>query len=117
MLRLVSDEDVHGDIVRGVWRHAPDLDLVRVQDAGLLGSPDTMILQWAAGENRVLITRDRNTLVGAAWARVAAAEPMPGVLALRPHAAIGEAIDDIILVARCYDAEDIRDQVVYIPLS
>jgi hypothetical protein len=117
MLRLVSDEDVHGDIVRGVWRHAPDLDLVRAQDVGLQSSPDTMILEWAAGENRVLISRDRNTLVGAAWARVMAGEAMPGVLALRPHASIGEAIDDIILVARCYDEEDIRDQVVYIPLS
>jgi predicted nuclease of predicted toxin-antitoxin system len=117
MLRLVSDEDVHGDIIRGLLRQAPDLDLIRTQDVGLRGSPDTTVLAWAAAENRVLITQDRKTLVGSAWVRVTAGEAMPGVLALRPHATIGEAIDDIILVARCYDEEDMRDQVIYIPLS
>ena len=35
MLRLLTDEDVHGDIVDGLRRRQPALDLVRVQDVGL----------------------------------------------------------------------------------
>ncbi len=33
MLRLASDADVHGELVRGLRRHSPEIDLVRVQDA------------------------------------------------------------------------------------
>ena len=37
MLRLLADENFHGDIVRGLLLRQPDLDLVRVQDVGLTG--------------------------------------------------------------------------------
>jgi hypothetical protein len=117
MLRLLSDEDVHGDIIRGLLRRLPGLDLVRVQDVNLQGSPDPVILEWAGRENLVLITEDVNTMVGFAHARVAAGEAMAGVLARRPNSPIGRVIDDIELVVQCYEEEDIRDQVVYVPLS
>ncbi len=35
MLRLLSDENFNGDIVRGLFLCLPDLDLQRVQDVGL----------------------------------------------------------------------------------
>jgi hypothetical protein len=40
MLRLVSDENFNGDIVRGLFRRHPGLELVRVQDVGLTQTPD-----------------------------------------------------------------------------
>ena len=40
MIRLASGENFDGDIVRGLLRRVPELDLVRVQDADLAGSPD-----------------------------------------------------------------------------
>ena len=36
MLRLAADENFNGDIVRGLLRRNPKLDIVRVQDVGLL---------------------------------------------------------------------------------
>ncbi len=48
MLRLVSDENFKGEIVRGLRRRLPDLDLVRVQDVGLREADDPPILSWAA---------------------------------------------------------------------
>ena len=116
MLRLMSDEDVHGDVVRGLLRDNPNLDLVRAQDVGKNHTPDPEVLEWAAGENRVVITQDRGTLVGSAWARVKDGRPMPGVLAIRPHATIGGAVEDILIVAECYSEEEMRDQVIYIPI-
>ena len=56
MLRLVSDEDVHDAIVRGLRRREPTLDIVRVVDVGLDHRPDPVILEWAASEERVLLT-------------------------------------------------------------
>jgi hypothetical protein len=117
MLRLVCDEHVHGGIFRGLRRRVPELDIVRVQDVGLAHTPDAQILEWAATEGRIIITRDVNTMIGSAWDRVGAGEPMPGVLALRERFAIGQAIADIHLVAECYTEEEMRDWgVVYIPL-
>lgn len=117
MLRLATDEDVHDDIIRGLRRREPALDVVRVVDVGLGHTPDPLILEWAAGEERVLITGDLNTMVGFAWGRVRSGLPMPGVLALKENVGIGRVIDDILLVAQCYTADEMKDWVVlYIPL-
>lgn len=116
MLRLLTDEDVHDDIIRGLRRREPTLDIVRVLDVGLNRTPDPDILQWAASQLRVLITGDLNTMVGSAWARVQAGQTMPGVLALLENKAIGRVIDDILLVALCYAPEEIDNQVLFIPL-
>jgi hypothetical protein len=39
-MKLASDENFDLDIVRGLLRILPDLDIVRVQDADLAGSPE-----------------------------------------------------------------------------
>jgi hypothetical protein len=112
MLRLASDADVHGDIIRGLRRRRPKIDLLRAQDALPQGTPDPAVLAWAAAENRILITNDRNTMVGFAYQRVAAEDPVPGLIVTTNHQSIGEAIDDILLIAECMSEEEIKEQVV-----
>jgi predicted nuclease of predicted toxin-antitoxin system len=112
MLRLASDADVHGDIIRGLRRRLPDIDLVRAQDALPEGVPDPKVLAWAAAENRILITNDRDTMIGFAYGRVAAGEPVPGLIVTTNEQSIGEAIEDILLIAEYIPEEGIRDQVV-----
>jgi len=58
VLRFVTDEDFTRAIVRGVLRARPDIDIVRVQDVGLRTQEDTVVLNWAATEGRVLLTQD-----------------------------------------------------------
>jgi predicted nuclease of predicted toxin-antitoxin system len=58
MLRLASDAEVHGAIIRGLRRRLTDIDLVRAQDALPDGTPDPDVLAWAAAENRILVTND-----------------------------------------------------------
>ena len=112
MLPLASDADVHGDIIRGLRRRRPGIDLVRVQDAPPEGTPDPEVLAWAASEGRVVITNDRNTMVGYARAGAVAGGPTPGLVVTAPSQAIGPAIDDILLVVECMTAGELRDQVV-----
>jgi hypothetical protein len=50
VLRLATDEDFNNRILRGLLRRRPELDIVRVQDAGLRGEDDAAVLEWAAGE-------------------------------------------------------------------
>ena len=112
MLRLASDADVHGDIIRGIRRRVPEIDLVRIQDVLPEGTPDFLVLSWAAAENRVLITNDRNTMVGLAYERQAAGIAVPGVIVTTNHQAIGSAIDDLLFIAENTSEEEMRDQVV-----
>jgi hypothetical protein len=112
MLRLASDADVHGDILRGLRRRFPEIDLLRVQDVLPEGTEDPEILSWAGAENRVLITNDRNTMVGFVYQRVAAGQPLPGVIVTTNEQSIGSAIDDILLIAEYMPEEEIRNQVV-----
>lgn len=116
MLRLASDADVNGAILRGLERRRPEVDLVRAQDVLPEGTSDPAILAWASAENRVLLTNDRNTMVGFAYQRVAAGEPVPGVIVTTNEQTVGSAINDILLIAEYMPEEEIRDQlVVFLP--
>ncbi len=90
--------------------------MVRVQDALPNGTPDPDVLAWAAAEGRVLITNDRNTMVGFAYQRATAGEPMPGLIATTNDQSIGSAIGDILLIAEFMPEDQIREQlVVFLP--
>jgi hypothetical protein len=116
MLRLAADENLNGDIVRGLLRRKPDLDIVRVQDVGLSGADDPAVLEWAAGEGRIVVTHDISTLAGYAFARVAAGLSMPGVFAVRSNGPVGLAIDDLLLLSDCSLDREWEGQVRFLPL-
>jgi Domain of unknown function (DUF5615) len=92
------------------------MDLVRVQDAGLSEADDSTVLEWAARENRVLLTHDVATMTRYAYERIRAGLPMPGVFELGRRIAIGEAIEDILLLAECSEEGEWEGQVRYLPL-
>ncbi len=79
MLRLLCDENFNGDIVRGLLRRLAQLDLVRVQDVGLMQTPDVDILEWATSQGRIFVTHDLSTVPSAAYQRIAEGKPMAGV--------------------------------------
>lgn len=112
MLPLASDADVHGDIIHGLRRRAPHIDLRRAQDSLPERTPDREVLAWAASENRVLITNDRNTMVGFAYERAAAGHAVPGLIVTSNDQSLGMAIADILLIAEYMPDEEIRNQVV-----
>ncbi len=115
MIRFASDEDFNGGITRALLRR--NVDVLRVQDAGLSGASDESVLQWAAEVGRVLITHDHATLVGLAYDRVRDSQPMAGVFAVAQSLNIGTVVEDLELIARCSEPEEWRDQVVYLPLK
>ena len=115
MLRLLSDEDVSGAIIRGLSRRVPELDIIGVRDVGLEHTFDPLILEWAAGQERILLTGDLGTMVGHAVDRVRSNLPMPGVLALLENAGIGRVLDNIVLAVECYSVDDVNNRIIYIP--
>ena len=116
MLRLISDENFNGDILRGLFRRCPDLDVVRIQDVGLDAASDPSILEWAAVEERIVLTHDRDTMPFFAYDRVKAAQPMPGVFLVSDVMPLGQAIDEILLAADCLPPEECKNLVRFFPL-
>jgi hypothetical protein len=116
MLRFAADENFNSDIVRGVRRRLATVDIVRIQDAGLLSGDDPTILEWAAESGRVLLTHDVATMTRYAYDRVREGKPMPGVFEVGRQVPIGIAIEDIVLLAECSFDGEWEGQVRYLPL-
>jgi hypothetical protein len=116
MLRLLADENFNGLILSGLLRRQPDLDIVRVQNVGLRGAEDPVILEWAAREDRVVFTHDAKTFTKHAYERVVAGHRMPGVFELARTLSIGRAVDEILLVALASHEGEWEGQVRYLPL-
>ncbi len=115
-LRFLADEDFDNDIVRGCLRRDPELDLVRVQDVNLSGRHDTLILEWASHEERILLTHDVSTMSSYAYTRVAQSLKMPGVFAVSQSLPTGRAIEAILLLAECSLDGEWEGQVLHLPL-
>lgn len=116
MVRLLSDENFNGEIVRGLLLRRPDLDLHRVQDVGLEAADDPAILEWAAANNRIVLTHDRATMPDFAYARVVRGQPMPGIFVVDDRMSVRQAIDEVLLVEVCSEQAEWVGLVVYLPL-
>jgi predicted nuclease of predicted toxin-antitoxin system len=116
VIKLLTDENFDGDILRGLIRRMPDLDVIRVQDIGLSQTPDHVILAWAAANQRVLLTHDMKTIPDFAYDRVRAGELMPGVFLVNDQMPKGQAIEQLLFAIECLDTEEAKDQVRRFPL-
>lgn len=117
MLRLLADENFNHDLIRGMLRVNPSLDLVRVQDVGLRETDDLTVLDWAARNRRLLLTHDVNTMPAFAYERIQRQQSMPGMFVVSQQAAPARIIDDLLLLAECSGDDEWNGQVIYLPLQ
>ncbi len=115
-LRFAADENFNNDILRGVLRHRPDLDVVRVQDIPMVGAPDPAVLEWAASEGRVLLTHDAATMRDFARDRLLVGLSMPGVIVLPSATPIGQAIEELVLMIGGSLDTEWDGQIRYLPV-
>ncbi len=116
MLTLAADENFNNNIVRGLLRRSPNLDLVRIQDFGLSGADDRTVLAWVAEQGRVLLTHDVSTLIRLANERVRSRKPMPGVFEVSRSIPIGRVVEDVLLLAECSLEGEWEGQIRFLPL-
>jgi predicted nuclease of predicted toxin-antitoxin system len=114
--RFLTDEDFDNRILRGLIRRLPELDVVRVQDVGLGGVHDEVILSWAAGEQRILLTHDLKTIPHFARKRISEGKSMAGVIWLAQSTPIGLAIEDILTIVEATEPEEWENWIEYLPL-
>jgi predicted nuclease of predicted toxin-antitoxin system len=116
VLRFLADENFKGEITRGLLRRKPDLDLVRVQDAGLSGADDPDILAWAAIGGRILLTHDFATIPDFAYERVAVGESMPGVFVVPRRLSVRQVIEDVLFLTAETTSGEWAGVVMYLPV-
>ncbi len=116
MLRFLTDEDFDGRLTGGLLARVPGLDLLRVQDVGLMHTPDPDILAWAGATGRIVLTHDRNTMTGFATTRVKAGEPMPGLFVVDRQASSSHTLNDLEALAGASEMDEWRGQVIFVPL-
>ncbi len=116
-MRLLADENFDNDILRGVQRANPDLDILRVQDTEVYQADDPIVLAWAAEDGRILLTHDKKTIPYYANERVAAGLSMPGVIeVLKQQMSLGQAIEELLIFIGASDPSEYENRVIYLPL-
>jgi predicted nuclease of predicted toxin-antitoxin system len=116
MIRFLADEDIKHQIYAGIRRRLPELDIVRVQDVGLRTFRDERVLEFAAQENRILLTHDVSTMRTHAIARLTAGKPMVGVFEIPQGMRIGRAVDEIVMIAECSRDDEWIGVIQFLPL-
>lgn len=117
MLKFLTDQNFNHNIVRGLLRRNPALDIVSAPEAGLSRMKDPQLLEWAAHEQRVLLTHDVSTMTKYVYDRLEAGQAMPGLIEVSFFLNIGQVIEDLLLLAECsFDGEH-EGQIIYLPLK
>ncbi len=116
MLRFLADVCFNGSVFRALQRGSPRLDIVRAQDVGLNGATDPRVLAWAAEQRRLVLSHDVNTLIGYANERTRLGQPMPGLIEVPRTMSVGQAVEDILILADCSDEGECEGQIIFLPL-
>ena len=115
MLRILADENFNERVTNGL-RLSREVQLLLAGEAGLLSTPDPIILEWAASNDYIVLTHDRSTMPAFAFERIAAGDLMPGLFVIPTLFPIGRAIYELTFLAEHSEQHDWRDQVVFFPL-
>lgn len=117
-MRLLLDENFNNNILRGLLQRSRELDVIRAQDVpAIAGRDDATLLEWAAGENRILLTHDVRTITHYAYQRIRAGKHVPGIIEVNLDAPLGAVIEDILVVVGAGSADDVADKVIYLPFK
>ena len=123
-LHFLLDEDTRDNsLLNAIDRHNADqplefLDVSRVGDPG--GPPngiqDPELIQWATTWNRVIVSKDKNTLIHLHDQYVAMGNQTPGLLIIRPNTTILALVESLALIAHYSEPEEWQSQSRFIPM-
>lgn len=116
MMRLLADENFNNEILRGLRRRVPDANITRIQDTELAAGPDTIILEWAAQHNYVVLTHDVNTMRGYFYERVQKDLPVPTLFLVQAAKPVGDIIDSLELILLASDESEWTGTIRFLPL-
>jgi len=116
-IAFLADENFRLQIVNGLRRQYPDLDIITLKELGILGLEDPPLLLQTEALNRILLSHDVHTMP-VPFDDVRARYPtahFPGVILIAQQMPIGQAIEWVAAVWGASDPDEWRDFVSYLP--
>jgi hypothetical protein len=114
-VKWLADECFDNDIVRGLLRRSPSLDLIRTQDVvEIAGKDDGILWEWATKHKR--ITHNLATMVSALLHQQKQVSGCAPIVLAPDSLSIGAVIEEILLLDQCSEDSDWAAGVVYLPL-
>ncbi len=114
-IRYQADADLNADIVTGIRRREPLIDIQSADDAGLRRVADPLVLAYAAREGRILVSHDRKTMPQH-FAVFTTAAMSPGLFIISQTTDVRVAIEELILIWAASEAEEWINIVVTVPI-
>lgn len=116
-MKWLADECFDNDIIRGLLRRSPDLDLIRAQDISeIAGREDEKLLAWAAENELVVLTHDLASMIPALLLQRQHESRCIPIILVPDSLPIGAVIEEILLLDQCSEESDWAAGVVYLPL-
>jgi hypothetical protein len=116
VLRLLIDQDIDHDRLRGLVRRIPRLDAVTAFEVGMGEATDPQLLIWAAREGRVIVTHDRKTMPMHAADLVSAGDNIAGLLVVPRRLSLQRVLEDLELMITCSENDEWLNVIHYLPL-
>lgn len=116
MPSFLADENFDNRILMGLLLRKPNIDAASMQDVGLQGQKDPIVLDWAAQQGRIVLTHDVSTMTAYAYERIRSGQRMPGVFEIGQAEPIGTIIEDILLIDECSHEGEWENKICYLPL-
>jgi predicted nuclease of predicted toxin-antitoxin system len=114
--RFLADNDFNENVLKGVLRREPAVEILRLREVGLDQASDDAVLAYAAAERWIVLSHDVNTMSAAGYARIAAGQPMAGLLLVRQHARLLPTIVELLMIWTASEAEEWAGRVVFFPI-
>lgn len=115
MLRLLIDQDLDHDILRGLIRRIPQLDIVTAFEIGMKEATDPQLLTRAAQEGRIIVTHDRKTMPKHAISLMRAGKDFTGLIVVPCTLSLRQAIEDLELIITCSTNDEWVNVIRYLP--
>lgn len=81
-----------------------------------MGTKDPELVVWAAQHNRIIVSRDKNTLIQTHTEYIHRGHRTPGLFIVNTHN-VSELVEFLALVAHCADPHEFESSTQFIPLS
>jgi hypothetical protein len=115
MLRLLIDQDLDHDILRGLIRRIPRLDAVTAFEIGLSEANDPQLISRAAQDGRIIVTHDRKTMPTHAAELMGTGKDIAGLFVVPRSLSLREAIEDLELMITCSGNDEWVNVIRYLP--
>jgi hypothetical protein len=114
--KFIADADFNEDVIRGLRRNESSIDFLIASEGGTRGLSDRQVLELAAAAVRVVVSHDRNTMVGEFYRFLADGHSSPGLISVQQELDEGDAIEDLLLICTATSPEELRDQIMWVPI-